>query len=68
MSDKPEKVYLQFVNRWVVKPTDDGKHLAIVFDMQEGTVGVGLDKNNLGLFSEGILQELGKVNATQTPK
>ena len=68
MSDKPEKVYLQFVNRWVVKPTDDGKHMAIVFDMQDGPVGVALDNNNLGLFIEGILQELAKLTATQTPE
>ena len=68
MSDKPKKLDVGIPKGWVVRPTDDGKHMAIVFDMQDGPVGVALDNNDLGLFIERILQELAKLTATQTPE
>ena len=68
MRENGKYVQLELAEAWAVRPIEGSALTALVFETQSGTRGFSFNAHDLSRFTEGLLREMSRLTATQTPE
>ena len=68
MGEDGKHVQVELAEAWAIRPIEDSALTALAFETQSGTRAFSFNAHDLSRLTEGLLREMSRQTATQTPE
>ena len=68
MGEDGKHVQVELAEAWAIRPIEDSALTALAFETQSGTRAFSFNAHDLSRLTEGLLREMSRRTATQTPE